>query len=103
MRVLLLVAILMAGCANTSPITTTVSRTQEFEFPPKGTIAYEVVDVVELKMHGCGVDAIGCVTGVGTDHPKIWIGDYPSKNGNKYTFDHECQHVIFGPKHIREQ
>lgn len=108
MRWLLLVVLSLAGCGNLSeelrevrvvPLTTQVSKAQEFELPKRGVIYYEIVDPNMLKQLGCSYEALGCALGVGTDKVTVFVGDWHFK----YVLEHELMHVVYGPKHVRER
>ena len=97
MRGLLLPAIcvvFLTGCGSTYPIQgvlSTVDQFQEYDMPQHGFIEFTTMPIGPL-VKICG-DAFGCMQKITeTEFLLLMVN-------NKQVFAHECNHVVFGPKH----
>jgi hypothetical protein len=89
-----LVILLLTGCASATPLTTTVSKGQEYEMPESGVIIFKVADEVPCGDYGCTVNRIGDVFEITVlrSHARAM----------KHFLEHELEHVVYGPNHIED-
>ena len=108
MRWLLLGILALAGCASSTPVTTTVLRRQEYNPPPFGHVTWAVVPAAASPCGRRGiVEPYGCVEGIGTKSPRIWIhSDHSGFEVNdstiKHVLSHEFEHIVYGPRHTQK-
>ena len=93
---LLLAIILLAGC-DPSPVTTTVSRDQDYTMPTRYTVDVRVVDPTTLLAMCRGSSEIGCQVWDSPSHASIYLSAaYPHRD---HAMSHEFAHLIYGPLH----
>jgi len=86
---------LLTGCQLT-PVTTQVSKTQDFTPSPVAMIHYAIVPHETIKVV-CENADLGCVKWKSATQATIFVSDmYP-----KYALEHEFDHVVYGPLHIQ--
>ena len=97
-----LVLLLLLTSCRILPLTTTVSKTQNFTPKDSAVIFYSIVDPSELKQLGC-IDAYGCAFGIGTKNIHIYVAQSSNKDEIKHVLEHEFNHVVYGPEHERKK
>ena len=96
--------IILVGCVIGHPVIgdlTTVDKYQKYEMPKHFEVEFEVLPLGQV-IRVCG-DALGCIKHIGPrtneegqliTRQKAFIID------NKRIAEHECEHPIYGPKHV---
>jgi hypothetical protein len=87
-----LAILLLTGCASAAPLTTTVSKGQEYDMPDQGVIVYKVADEVPCGDYGCTVRRLGNVFEVTVLRSHL--------RAMQHFLEHEFEHVVYGPSHI---
>lgn len=102
MRVL--AALLLIQSCAAVPHTTTVDKGQEYELADHGTVEWFIVD--KDKSPCLDERVYGCMYKDGNKH-RIWIhrshdGSINTNRALKHIAEHEFEHVVYGPRHIKE-
>ena len=98
--------VLLVSCDNTTPVTTTVSKHQDYTPPTFGTVTWTVIPKAASPCQGSvRTEPYGCIEGLGTREMNIWIhsdhkGFEVSEASIKHVLEHEFNHVVYGPDHL---